>query len=86
VEPPQIRVHKFEHTVAVKWPDHECWWVIDPDAPASGGWASPAATFDGPDATEWINPGVDHHGDLTRWTGAIRKDLAYEAWNATPGG
>jgi hypothetical protein len=76
VEPPQIRVHKFEHTVAIKWPEADCWWVADLDAPGSGGWASQSAAFDGPDATEWINPAVDHHGDLSRWTTASRSDLS----------
>ncbi|MGH9024199.1 MAG: hypothetical protein ACRDV9_14055 [Acidimicrobiia bacterium] len=74
--PPKIRVHKFEHAVAIKWPEHDCWWVIDPGMPGSGGWAHPQACFDGADEAEWIDPAADHHTDLSRWTGAIRQDLA----------
>ncbi|WP_157255091.1 hypothetical protein [Nonomuraea typhae] len=76
MEPPQIRVHRYEHTVAIKWPDHDCWWVIDPDAPSSGGYAAPSATFDGPDAREWFDPTVSQRDDVSRWTTAIRRDLS----------
>lgn len=74
VEPPQIRIHKFEHTVAIKWEDQDCWWVMEPP-PGPAGWAHPAASFDDSD-TEWVDPAVDHRKDLSRWTQAVRRDLA----------
>jgi hypothetical protein len=61
--------------VAIKWAEHDCWWIVEPP-PSSSGWAHPAANFDGPDAWEWLDPTVDHHTDLTRWTNAVRNRLA----------
>jgi hypothetical protein len=74
-EPPRIRVHKFEHRVAIKWPEWDCWWVVDPDRPQGGYWASRGVSFDGPDAPEWLDPTANHHADLSTWTGAIRREL-----------
>ena len=73
---PMIRIHKYEHTVAIKWPDHERWWVIDPGSPGSGGYAAPSATFDGPDAPEWTDPMISVRPPTGAWTASIRRDLA----------
>jgi hypothetical protein len=76
MEPPMIRVHKFEHTVAIKWPDHDRWWVIDPDAPGGAGYAAASATFDGPDAREWVDPVTGLRPPTGAWAESIRRDLA----------
>jgi hypothetical protein len=85
-EVPQIRVHRYEPILAVKWPACEHWLMVRPDLYpefASDGkpaadthWntmVTDAAHFD---QHEWIDPAADHHRDLTRLTGAIRDDLA----------
>lgn len=81
---PKIRIHRYEYILAVKWPTFEHWLMIWPDPyPEFAKDGQPAARtewnrlvtdadFDGHD---WIDPGADHHRDLTGLTSAIRTEL-----------
>lgn len=71
--PPQIRVHRYERAVAIRWPEQSRWWVINPATPAAGGWAQAQADFND---LVWIDPAATHPRDLSAWTKAIRQDLA----------
>lgn len=79
MEPPEIRVNRFEQSVAIKWADDETWYRIDPDAMIHGPDTDrfkvrPGAFADTPDA-EWINPFEDPRPDIRRWTEPIRSEL-----------
>jgi DNA-binding transcriptional regulator YhcF (GntR family) len=81
---PKIRVHRYEDILAIKWPHFDRWLMVWPNQYARDG--QPAAgtewrslLYGDTDLTEregWVDPAVDHHTDLRRWTGAIRRDLS----------
>lgn len=80
MEPPQIRISRYEHSVAIKWDgDDENWYRFEPDdlkylevgkkfrvGPGPGEWE--------PDH-EWIDPFQDPRPDIKRWTEPMRSQL-----------
>lgn len=78
MEPPEIRVSRYEHSVAIKWADDENWYRIEPDHMRYGTGTErfkvgPGA-FDTPDL-EWINPFDDPRPDIRRWTEPMRSEM-----------
>lgn len=78
MEPPMIRVSRFEQSIAIKWHDDENWYRVDPDAMIYGALGKsckvgPGDRF-GPDA-EWIDPFQDPRPDIRRWTEPMRRQL-----------
>ncbi|MDN5851923.1 MAG: hypothetical protein L0K86_03590 [Actinomycetia bacterium] len=90
---PLIRVHRFEHILAIKWPEFERWLMIWPDeypdyaCTSTPGGTPAAATEWRPlafgdtdfDRPDWVDPAADRHRDLVKWTKAIRDRLAATA-------
>lgn len=78
VEPPKIRISRYEHSIAIKWDGDENWYRIEPDdmygplgktcrvGPGPGQWE--------PDE-EWIDPFADPRPDIRRWTEPMRQHL-----------
>jgi hypothetical protein len=79
VEPPQIRINRYEHSIAVRWDGDENWYRFEPDdlkylevgkkfrvGPSPGEWE--------PDH-EWIDPFADPRPDIKRWTEPMRQHL-----------
>jgi len=78
-EPPQIRISRYEHSVAARWSGDENWYRFEPDevryaecyerntvGPLPGDW---------PPDEEWIDPFADPRPDIRRWTGPLRSIL-----------
>ncbi|MFI6396461.1 hypothetical protein [Nonomuraea sp. NPDC050540] len=81
---PKIRIHRYEHILAIKWPEFDRWLMVWPNEYA--GEREPAATTewrpllfgeaDFEDRHEWIDPAAEHHADVTPRTGRVRRELA----------
>ncbi|WP_031171804.1 GntR family transcriptional regulator [Streptosporangium roseum] len=86
---PKIRVHRYEHILAIKWPEFEQWLMVWPREYAQPGQAAATtewrpllfgeADFD--DRHEWIDPAAEHWADVTPWTAQVRRQLAAAAAN-----
>lgn len=77
---PQIRIHRYEQAIAVKWPGEDRWFMAWGDGGASAEWRdnpNDSLGFDklSPD-DEWMDPIAEHRKDVTPWTEAIRRDVA----------
>src|SRR3954469_20020529 len=77
---PEIRLHRYEKAIAVKWPGDDRWFMAWGDLGASAEWRGNPHNplgFDklSPD-DEWMDPIAEHHRDLSPWTEALRRDLA----------
>lgn len=81
MEPPEIRISRFEQSLAIRWADDENWYRFEPEqmiltpegdrhrvGPGPGEWP--------PDA-EWIDPFEDPRPDIRRWTDPIRRQLRH---------
>jgi len=82
VEPPEIRYHRFEQSIAIRWADDQHWYRIDPDTMIHGDLGDrcrvmPTAFDDDREAAAdgWINPLLDHRPDITRLTAPVRDHL-----------
>ncbi len=79
---PQLRIHRYEQTIAVRWPDWEHWLMIwppeypDPErrpaAPTEFSRLLRDKDFDDP---EWIDPAFHHHRDVPKLTRLAREEL-----------
>ena len=81
---PQLRIHRDEKTIAVRWPDWPRWLMIwPPEYPGHHLERHPAAQtewrrdmrdadFDDP---QWIDPAFHHHRDVPKLTRAVRDEL-----------
>lgn len=79
MEPPEIRVSRYEHSVAIKWADDDNWYRFEPDDMRYGTGTErfkvgPGA-FDATPDEEWINPFDDPRPDIRRWTEPMRNQL-----------
>lgn len=79
MEPPQIRINRYEHSIAIKWDDDENWYRIEPDDMRYGAGGDhfrvgPHGFADTPNE-EWIDPFVDPRPDIKRWTEPLRERL-----------
>lgn len=79
VMPPQIRVSRYEHSIAVKWYDDENWYRFDPESVIHSEEGrrhrvGPTAFTDTPN-DEWIDPFADPRPDIQRWTEPLRHQL-----------
>jgi hypothetical protein len=80
----QLRIHRDEKTIAVRWPDWPRWLMIwPPEYPGHHLERHPAAQtewrrdmrdadFDDP---QWIDPAFRHHRDVPKLTRAVRDEL-----------
>ena len=80
----QLRIHRDERTIAVRWPDWQHWLMIwPPEYPEHVLERHPAAQtewrrdmrdadFDDP---QWIDPAFPHHRDVPKLTRAVRDEL-----------
>jgi hypothetical protein len=80
MEPPEIRVSRYEHSVAIKWPDDDNWYRFEPDDMkySIGGaerFKIASNAFENIPNEEWIEPFVDPRPDLRRWTEPMRNQL-----------
>ena len=76
---PQIRIHRYERAVAVKWPDDDRWFIAWGEAGASAEWR------DNPNDSlhfdkllphdEWMDPVAEYRKDVTPWTARVRQDM-----------
>ena len=83
---PQLRIHRDERTIAVRWPDWQHWLMIwPPEDPEHVLERHPAAQtewrrdmrdadFDDP---RWIDPAFPHHRDVPKLTRAVRDELRH---------
>ena len=81
---PQLRIHRYEGTIAVRWPDWPRWLMIwppeypehdlerHPAAPTEWSRHLRDADFDDP---QWIDPAFRHHRDVPKLTRAVREEL-----------
>ena len=82
IEPPQIRLSRFERSIAIRWDGDENWYRFDPDDfldNLPGTERFRVGTLPGewePDG-EWLNPLNDPRPDIRRWTEPIRKALKH---------
>ncbi|MFD9614704.1 hypothetical protein ACFWWS_35600 [Streptomyces sp. NPDC059083] len=80
MEPPQIRISRFEHSVAVRWDGDENWYRFEPDdfkygLPGTERFkVGPLPEQWKPDG-EWLDPLDDPRPDIRRWTEPIRRAL-----------
>ncbi|MEV7011920.1 hypothetical protein [Streptosporangium sp. NPDC051022] len=79
MEPPEIRISRYEHSIAIRWDGDENWYRIEPEDMAYGplGKKCRVGTGDdlfGPDE-EWLDPFADPRPDIRRWTEPMRRQL-----------
>lgn len=81
---PQLRIHRDERTIAVRWPDWQRWLMVwPPEYPEHVLERHPAAhtewhrdmrdaDFDDP---QWIDPAFPHYRDVPKLIRAVRDEL-----------
>ncbi|GAB2451948.1 hypothetical protein [Nocardia tengchongensis] len=80
MEPPEIRISRYEHSVAIRWAGDENWYRFEPDDfkyELPGTERHKVGTLPGawePDH-EWIDPFADPRPDIRRWTEPMRREL-----------
>lgn len=79
MEPPKIRISRYEQSIAIKWDDDENWYRIEPEDMAYGPLGKQCRVGPGEDRFptdhEWIDPFADPRPDIKRWTGPMRDHL-----------
>jgi len=79
VEPPELRISRYEHSLAIRWSGDPNWYRFEPDGMRYGSDGArqrvgPTA-FEGTPDEEWIDPFQDPRPDIRRWTGPLRDQL-----------
>ena len=79
MEPPEIRLSRYEQSIAIKWADDENWYRIQPEDMIYGALGKrckvgPGRDLFGPNE-EWIDPFADPRPDIRRWTEPMRRQL-----------
>lgn len=79
VEPPQLRISRYEHSLAIKWHGDDNWYLFEPHNMIHGEEGrrhrvGPNAFTDTPNE-EWFDPFADPRPDIRRWTAPLRNQL-----------
>lgn len=79
MKPPEIRVSRYEHSVAIKWAGDDNWYRFEPEDMRYGAGTErfkvgPGGFDDTADA-EWVNPFDNPRPDIRRWTEPMRSEL-----------
>lgn len=79
MEPPQIRLNRFEQSIAIKWHGDDNWYRIEPEEMTYGALGKQCRVGPGEDLfavdDEWLDPFADPRPDIRRWTEPTRQAL-----------